>query len=167
MEPYLQIAFKSISVYVFIILAIRIFGKKELSQLSVIDLVFILLISNSVQNAMVGPDTSLAGGMAAALALFVANSIFRFFLRSSKKFNKMIQGDPIIIVHACKIDPIGLKKSGLTENEIEMAIREHGVEGIAKCNLVVLEVDGNISVVSKEDHDNIVRKKKIQISHNP
>jgi uncharacterized membrane protein YcaP (DUF421 family) len=68
---YLIIALKSIAVYAFIVAAIRIFGKKELSQLSVIDLTFILLISNSVQNAMVGSDTSLLGGMAAALGLFV------------------------------------------------------------------------------------------------
>ncbi len=65
------ISLKSITIYVFIVLAIRLFGKKELAQLSVVDLVFILLISNSVQNAMVGPDTSLVGGMATATGLFV------------------------------------------------------------------------------------------------
>ena len=78
-SSYLIIAGKSITIYVFIIVAIRLFGKKELAQLSVIDLVFILLISNSVQNAMVGNDTTVSGGIAAALGLFICNTIFKYF----------------------------------------------------------------------------------------
>lgn len=70
MEGYLNIALKSIAVYVFIVAAIRVFGKKEFAQLSIIDLVFILLISNSVQNAMVGTDSSLEGGLVAAFSIF-------------------------------------------------------------------------------------------------
>lgn len=67
--PYLIIVLKSITVYVFIIVAIRLFGKKELSQLSIIDLVFILLISNSVQNAMVGGDSTIQGGYGSSFRL--------------------------------------------------------------------------------------------------
>ena len=77
MEGYLIIALKSIAVYVFIVAAIRVFGKKEFAQLSVIDVVFILLISNSVQNAMVGSDSSLQGGLVAALALFLMNFLLK------------------------------------------------------------------------------------------
>jgi uncharacterized membrane protein YcaP (DUF421 family) len=77
MEGYLNIALKSIAVYVFIVAAIRVFGKKEFAQLSIIDLVFILLISNSVQNAMVGADTSLEGGLVAAFSLFLMNYVFK------------------------------------------------------------------------------------------
>src|SRR5471030_175105 len=84
-QPYLLIAGKSVIIYLFIIAAIRLFGKKEISQLSVIDLVFILLISNSVQNAMVGPDTSLVGGVIAALSLFVVNYLLKQLLYRSKK----------------------------------------------------------------------------------
>ena len=72
MEGYVIIALKSIAVYVFIVAAIRVFGKKEFAQLSVVDVVFILLISNSVQTAMVGDDTSLSGGLVAALATGLA-----------------------------------------------------------------------------------------------
>ena len=70
MDPYLSIILRTCAVYLFVILAIRIFGKSQLSQLSVFDLVFILLISNSVQNAMVGPDATLQGGLIAAGSLF-------------------------------------------------------------------------------------------------
>lgn len=90
-HPSLIIAGKSVAVYLFIILAIRLFGKKELAQLSVIDLVFILLISNSVQNAMVGNDTTLQGGISAVLGLFICNYIFKFFMQKSKWFSTIIQ----------------------------------------------------------------------------
>ena len=79
-EGYLKIALSSSAVYLFIIIAIRLFGKKELAQLSIIDLVFILLISNAVQNAMVGADSSLAGGLVAASTLFFINYLLKFLI---------------------------------------------------------------------------------------
>ncbi len=167
-SDYLIIAGKSIAIYVFIIVAIRIFGKKELSQLSVIDLVFILLISNSVQNAMVGTDTSLTGGIAAALGLFISNYIFKIFLRGSKKFNTLIQGEKIVIVVGGKIQDKGLRDSMMTIEEVEMAVREHGVKGIHEADLVILEVDGNVTVLSSDySHKTVKPKKKPQLSHNP
>jgi uncharacterized membrane protein YcaP (DUF421 family) len=165
---YLIIAGKSVTIYIFIILAIRIFGKKELSQLSVIDLVFILLISNSVQNAMVGTDTSVGGGIAAALGLFITNYIFKIFLRGSKKFNTLIQGEKIVIVVGGKINQQGLKESMMSVEEIEMAVREHGVKSIAEADLVVLEVDGNVTVLSADySHKTVKKVRKPQLSHNP
>ena len=77
MNPYLDITLRSVSVYFFMIIALRIFGKKQLSQLNTADVILILLISNSVQNAMVGNNTSLYGGIVAALALFVINYILK------------------------------------------------------------------------------------------
>lgn len=166
--PYLVIVFKSVAVYIFIIAAIRVFGKKELSQLSVTDLVFILLISNSVQNAMVGNDTSLPGGIIAALGLFVANYIFRYFLRRSKKFGHFVQGEKIVLVHDGVILQKGLSDAKMTEEELMMAIREHGINTIREANLVVLEVDGNVSVLSGGYSHKTVRKiKKPQQGHNP
>ncbi len=97
-SSYLQIIVSSLAVYLFIIVAIRLFGKKELGQLSVVDLVFILLISNSVQNAMVGTDSSLAGGLVAAGSLFAANSLFKFVLFRFPKIGRMIQGEPSILI---------------------------------------------------------------------
>jgi uncharacterized membrane protein YcaP (DUF421 family) len=165
---YLIIAGKSIAVYVFIIAAIRLFGKKELAQLSVIDLVFILLISNSVQNAMVGEDTSLFGGICAALGLFICNNIFKFFLRDSKRFGKLVQGEKIILAMGGKVIPEGLKAAMMSEEEVEMAVREHGVSCIDETDLVILEVDGNITVLSNDyTHKTVKRRKKPQLSHNP
>src|SRR6476620_381127 len=97
--PDFSIALRAVAVYLFIILAIRLFGKKELAQLSVVDLVFILLISNSVQNAMVGPDTSLFGGMAAATGLFVINYILKWLLRRFPGFSAVVQGQEIMLIY--------------------------------------------------------------------
>jgi uncharacterized membrane protein YcaP (DUF421 family) len=165
---YLIIAAKSVTIYVFIIVAIRLFGKKELAQLSVIDLVFILLISNSVQNAMVGSDNSLIGGISAALGLFICNYIFKFFLKDSKRFNKLIQGEKIVIVVGGQIQQKGLEDSMMTLEEIEMAVREHGIASIREADLVILEVDGNITVLSNDyEHKSVRKRKKPQLSHNP
>ena len=93
-NPYLEIILRSATVYLFMVAAIRFFGKKELSQLSTTDLVFIVLISNAVQNAMVGENTTLQGGLIAAFALLSFNYIlkmlmFRFFLlKNSLKTNR-------------------------------------------------------------------------------
>jgi len=166
--PLLQISLRSVIIYVFIVSAIRLFGKKELSQLSVIDLVFILLISNSVQNAMVGPDTSVLGGMAAALGLFICNYLFRMLLYKSGKFTKLVQGQSIMLVHKGEVVPMGLKTAHMTMDELEMAVREHGVDNIQEADLVVLEVDGNISVLSNNYNQKTVRRRrKPQIQHNP
>jgi uncharacterized membrane protein YcaP (DUF421 family) len=157
---YLIIALKSIAVYAFIVAAIRIFGKKELSQLSVIDLTFILLISNSVQNAMVGSDTSLLGGMSAALGLFVTNYILKKFMFNHQSVNKFIQGEPLMLIYEGKVKQKSLEQSELSLEELEAAVREHGVSSIDKVNLAVLEVDGNISVIADEYTHRTTRKRK-------
>jgi uncharacterized membrane protein YcaP (DUF421 family) len=165
---YLIIAAKSVTIYVFIIAAIRLFGKKELSQLSVIDLVFILLISNSVQNAMVGKDSSVPGGIAAALGLFICNYIFKILLSRSSKFSKMVQGEKIVLVVDGNILQHGLEKSMMSIEEVQMAVREHGVKDIKDADLVVLEVDGNITVLSKDyTHKSIKKRKKPQLGDRP
>ena len=157
---YLQIIISSVAVYIFIIIAIRLFGKKELSQLSVIDLVFILLISNSVQNAMVGSNVSLSGGLAAACALFVTNYIFKLFLYRFPKFSKIIQGDAIMLIYKGKLDRKNLEKARITEDELLEAIREHGVSGVEDVNLAILEIDGNISVLSNDFSQRTVKKRR-------
>lgn len=158
--PYLIIAGKSIAVYIFIVLAIRLFGKNELAQLSVIDLVFILLISNSVQNAMVGDNTTLQGGLIAAFALFSANFTLKYFINKSVRFSTMLQGEKIILVHEGEVIKSGLQKAMMSMEELAAAIREHGVNDIDDADLVVLEVDGNISVLAKNYTKKTVRRRK-------
>ena len=150
MMDYIRIIFSCLVIYLFIIGAIRIFGKKELSQLSVIDLVFILLISNAVQNAMVGTNSSVSGGLVAASTLFVINYLFKILLFKFPKFNKIVQGSPLPLIIQGVVQEDNLIKSRMTLDELKETIREHGIdpEDIKKVNLVLLEVDGNISVLT-------------------
>ncbi|MDR1464890.1 MAG: DUF421 domain-containing protein [Oscillospiraceae bacterium] len=145
---YLIIAGSSAAVYLFVVVAIRLFGKKEIAQLSVIDLVFILLISNAVQNAMVGPDTSLLGGLCAAATLFAINALLKFLLYRFPKLSGVVQGHTVMLIYNGKTLPENLRKTRISLEEMEETVREHGVGSIGEVNLAVLEVDGNISVLS-------------------
>lgn len=160
MTEYLDLMLRASAVYVFIVVAIRLFGKKELSQLSVVDLVFILLISNAVQNAMVGPNTSLFGGLVAAGTLFLINFILKKLIFRFKPIEKIIEGEPIMLIYEGKVQYQNVKQAGFTMKELDAAVREHGVDSIEKVNLAMFEVDGNISVLS-EDFKAKTRKKRV------
>lgn len=151
MDPILNVAIRSLCVYLFMVIAIRLFGKNQLSQLNAGDVVLLLLISNAVQNAMVGPDTSLQGGIVAALVLFAANFLLKRLMFSNRSFESFMQDDPVILIRDGIADQTALNRVKITENELEEAIREHGIENIKDVKLSVLEVDGNISVVSQDE----------------
>jgi uncharacterized membrane protein YcaP (DUF421 family) len=136
-------------IYLFIIIAIRLFGKKELAQLSVLDLVFVLLISNSVQNAMVGSNTSLSGGIIAAASLFIINYIFKWVLYKFPNLGIRIQGHPQLLIYKGRLIEQNLKKIQLSRTELEEAVREHGAADISDVDQAIFEVDGNISILSK------------------
>jgi len=160
LQGYLQVALSTACVYLFIVAAIRLFGHKELAQLSVIDLVFILLISNSVQNAMVGPDNTLAGGLIAAGTLFVLNFLLKLLLYRFPHLARLVQGEAIMLIYHGKVIQRNLVRARLTLTELKEAIREHGVGLPEEVNLAVLEVDGQISVLSDEFHRRTTKRRK-------
>lgn len=151
MNPYLDIILRSVAVYFFMVIALRIFGKKELSQLNTADIILILLISNSVQNAMVGNNTTLLGGVTAAFALFLINTVFKKTMLSSAFIKNLVQDKPEILIHNGKIDFKALAKLGITSEELEEAMREHGVAYYKDVKLAMFEIDGNISIISGND----------------
>ena len=159
-NEYLGIIASSVVIYLFIILAIRIFGKKELSQLSVFDLVFILLISNAVQNAMVGSNSSLSGGLIAAGTLFIVNAILKFLFYRFPKFEKAVQGEPVTLIYKGKINPENMRKASISMDELNEVIREHGVADLSEVDLAILEVDGNISILTENFQHRTTRKRK-------
>lgn len=166
MPHILDIIFRSVIVYFFIIFALRLFGKKELTQLSIIDLVFILLISNSVQNAMVGDNTTLFGGLTAAASLFVINWVLKNLIFRSKNLSELVQGNPLMLIYHGKIIQKHLDQAKLSTEELNAAIREHGVRDIKDVDIVILEVDGNISVLSNNFTRKTVKKRRIHKSLN-
>jgi len=160
MNEILEVLLRSVVIYLFIIFAIRLFGKKELSQLNVVDLVFILLISNSVQNAMVGNNATLIGGISAATALFLINFVFKNLLFKSKKISEFFQGDPVMLIYQGKVNKAHLEKTGISMDELMEAVREHGVKKISQVDLAILEIDGNISVLSEKFQRRTTRRRK-------
>jgi len=150
MNPYVDIVIRSVAVYFFMVLALRIFGKKELSQLNTSDVILILLISNSVQNAMVGSNTTLWGGLVAAAVLFLLNFILKKLLYKYKGFSHLLEDKPEILIYGGKPDYKMLAKLGITHDEMMEAIREHGVEHLTDVKLAMLEIDGNISIITGE-----------------
>ena len=134
------------------VIALRIFGKKELSQLNTADVILILLISNSVQNAMVGSDTSLWGGLVAAGALFIMNFILKKLMFRYKGLNNLLQQKPEILIHNGKLEFETLGKLGITSEELTEAMHEHGVEFFKDVKLAMLEIDGNISIISGNEN---------------
>ena len=159
-EGYIKIALSSSAVYLFIVIAIRLFGKKELAQLSIIDLVFILLISNAVQNAMVGSDSSLSGGLVAATTLFIINYLLKYLLYRFPKFGSIVQGTDLMLVYKGQLNERNMAKARITRDEILEAVREHGVAEIRDVDLAVLETDGNISIISNEYKHRTMKKRK-------
>ena len=152
MNPHIDITLRSVAVYFFMIIALRIFGKKELSQLNTADVILILLISNSVQNAMVGANTSLYGGFIAAFSLFLINFIFKKVMLKSKFIKGLVQDKPEILIHNGKTEFKTLARLGITSEELEEAMREHGIEYYKDVKLAMFEIDGNISIISGNEN---------------
>ncbi len=160
MENYTHIILSTSAVYLFIVIVFRIFGKTELAQLSITDLIFVLLISNSVQNAMVGSDNSLIGGLIAASVLFGINMAFKKLKFKFPALKKIIEGEPVILIYKGEIKKENCKKNGISEDELLQAIREHGSNAIEDIDSLILESDGNISVVSNNHKNHSIRKIK-------
>lgn len=147
MNTYTDIIIRTLSVYAFVFIAIRITGKKEVSQLSIIDFVLIILVSNAVQNSMVGPDNSLGGGLVAAAALFITDYGIKKLTYKSKKARKLLEGEPVILVYKGRKLDRNLRTEQISDDELDQAIRSHGAGSIREVEMAVLETNGSISII--------------------
>jgi uncharacterized membrane protein YcaP (DUF421 family) len=123
----LNIALRTAVIYVLILIGVRLSGKREVGQMTPFDLVLLLLLSNSVQNAMTGPDTSLAGGMIAATVLLVLNYFIADVFGANRRFRKFIQGEPSMLIHDGEVIAAHMAKEHVSMDELERAMREHGI----------------------------------------
>lgn len=145
--PIWQIAARSVLVYVAVYAGLRLMGKRQLGQMTIFDLVVILLIANAVQNAMVGPDTSLIGGVVAAAVLLALNFAVARIRLLHAGWGRLLEGTPTMLVKDGRFLTPNLRKEGIDEAEIEMAIREHGIASVQEVRIAYLETDGSVSVV--------------------
>jgi uncharacterized membrane protein YcaP (DUF421 family) len=147
----LGIALRSGVVYLVVIVGIRLSGKREVGQMTPFDLTLLLLLSNSVQNAMTGPDTSLAGGIVAATTLLLLNFLIGRFSGTNRAFRKFVQGKPTLLVHNGEIIAEHMRRERVSMDELKRAMREHNIDDIGDVALAVLEVDGTISCLRYDD----------------
>jgi len=134
-----------------VLLGVRLTGKREVGQMTPFDLTLLLLLSNAVQNAMTGPETSLVGGVAAALTLLVLNYVIAEMSGANRRFRKMVQGSPSLLIHNGELILPHLAKEHVTVDEVQRACREHGISCVDEVALGVLEVDGSISLLKYDD----------------
>ena len=149
-RDFLPIVFRTVVVYLAILIGFRLIGKREVGQLAPFDLALMLLIANAVQNAMVGPDNSLGGGLTAAFVLLGINWVLGRLAIRSRKVEKLLRGRARILVNRGRIYEENLKEEGITHEELLQALRENGCATLEECRLVVLEVDGRISIVESK-----------------
>ena len=149
------ILLRTLVVYVALFLGIRLAGKRELGQMNPFDIVVILVISNAVQNAMVGPDTSLTGGLVAAFALLLANWSANRLGLSWAGFGRRMVGTPTILINDGEFIEPHLRRERIQKEEVMMALREHGFAEPTDVGMAVLEIDGTISVVPR--HGGVTR----------
>lgn len=162
-----EIALRTVAVYAVVLAGVRLSGKREVGQMTPFDLTLLLLISNSVQNAMTGPDTSLLGGVVAAVTLLVMNYFVADLSGANRRFRKFIQGEPGLLVHDGQVIQAHMAKEHVSMDELERAMREHGIASYHDIALAVLEVDGSISMMKYDDikptaNTHLVRRKFLQ-----
>jgi uncharacterized membrane protein YcaP (DUF421 family) len=146
-----EIILRCLLVYFFVLAGLRLTGKREVGQMTPFDLVLILLIANAVQNAMVGPDTSLTGGLLAAGVLLAANYLLSRLVPRSRALAGLLKGHATLLVNRGVVVLEHCRREGITTEDLMGALREHGIAHLDDVRLAVLEVDGSISVLKNED----------------
>src|SRR3974377_268793 len=145
------IALRTLVIYGVVLLGVRLSGKREVGQMTPFDLTLLLLISNAVQNAMTGPDTSLLGGVVAAATLLVLNYFVANLSGANRRFRKFIQGQPSLLVHDGQVIESHMAREHVSMDELERAMREHGIASYHDVALGVLEVDGSMSFLKYDE----------------
>jgi uncharacterized membrane protein YcaP (DUF421 family) len=156
--PAWTILIRTVLIYLTILIGLRLTGKREIGQMTVFDLVVLLLIANAVQNAMLGPDTSLVGGILAAAVLLGSNTIVAKLRLHWPRLRRLVEGTPTILILHGELIPQHLNREGLDEETLMTALREHGISEISGVEMAVLEIDGSISVVPVGSETKRVKK---------
>lgn len=140
---------RSAAVYVFILLAFRFTGKRQVGQLTPFDLVVLLLISNVVQNAVIGPDNSLTGGMIGAVTILVLNYLVVELSYRFKGVRRVLEAQPTLLIHNGRVLHENLRKERLTMDDLLAALRRSGMASPEQVRYALLEENGGISVIPR------------------
>ena len=148
--PILEKILRPVFVYVFLIVGLRLSGKRELVQLNPFDLVVLLTLSNTVQNAIIGEDNSVTGGIIGATSLLVINYLVVRFLYKHRGLDQFIEGRADVLIEDGKIKTHNLKKELITVAQLEAAARKQGFDSLSEVQQCILESGGTITFIGKK-----------------
>jgi uncharacterized membrane protein YcaP (DUF421 family) len=144
--PVWELVVRGVVVYLFLVILLRLTGKRQVGQLAPFDLVLLLVLSNAVQNAMNGGDNSVLGGMISAVTLISLNWLLGVVTYRSHRLARLIEGRAEVIIHNGKVDHEVMARERLTQSELDTALRRAGCASVADVHFAVLENNGDISV---------------------
>jgi uncharacterized membrane protein YcaP (DUF421 family) len=153
-----EIIIRATVVYLFVVIGLRLTGRRTLGQLNTLDVVLILIIANAVQNAMIGPDTSLLGGLIAAATLLTVNVVTTALRSRNRRAERFFEGTPVVLINNGHIVEANLRRERIDAEELAEALHEHGLENASQVKLCILEVDGSLSVVPADSPSIRTRK---------
>lgn len=145
--PWWMFILRAVVVYAFLLILLRITGKRQVGQLAPFDLVLLLVLSNAVQNSMNAGDNSLVGGLISAAALVALNHVVGFITSRSKIVERLVDGHPEVLIRDGKLFEAVMRRAQLTEHELHAALRQAGCREVSEVSLAILEINGAISVI--------------------
>jgi uncharacterized membrane protein YcaP (DUF421 family) len=159
--PLAEKLVRTLCVYAFLLVGLRLAGKRELGQLNPFDLVVLLLLSNTVQNAIIGNDNSLAGGVLGASALLIMNWVVVRYLYTHPKVARLLEGDADVLIEKGELHHARLKRELITQAELEAAARRQGIEGLHQVQTCRLEVGGALTFVPRAPTEDEQRHREL------
>ena len=159
--PVLEKLLRPVIVYLFLIFFLRLFGKRELAQLNPFDLVVLLSLSNTVQNAMIGDDNTVTGGIIGAFSLLAINYVLTLVLYRLPKVDKVVEGDATVLIRRGVLDRKAMKKEALTELELKSVLHKQGLNEFAEVEKCVLEPNGTFYVEAMEPNSDDAARARI------
>jgi uncharacterized membrane protein YcaP (DUF421 family) len=141
---------RSLVVYLFLLVMFRLLGKREVAQMTVFDLIVLLILSNVLQNAMIGPDNSVVGGLIGAATILTINWVVGRAAFSSRWFERAVEGVPILLVHGGELVDSNMRRAGISREELLSNLRSQGVFALQDVRAAVLEPSGKLSVLKSE-----------------
>jgi uncharacterized membrane protein YcaP (DUF421 family) len=161
--PPWELALRAIAVYLVLLVALRIFGKREIGQFTLFDLVMVFLVANAVQPAITGPDTSLAGGLLLIMTLVLTDRALAEGRRHIPLLRTILESPATPIARSGQWLTDAVDREGLDQSDLDEALREHGVASVDEVDLAVLEPDGSISVVPRGKHGTAGLRRRVRI----
>jgi uncharacterized membrane protein YcaP (DUF421 family) len=159
--PILEKILRPVIVYFFLVIMLRLSGKRELVQLNPFDLVVLLTLSNTVQNAIIGEDNSVSGGLLGATSLLAVNYLTVRFLYKHKNLDQIVEGKAEVLIEGGKLRPEHLKKELITTAQLEAAARKQGFGSLSEVDQCILEPGGTLSFIGKKPDVDVLRHKEL------